>query len=157
MFVVSSYYTICCHGNSIIVILVHNGCRPSLPVALPGEVALRICAIREMFEESGVLLARERDQSREMMAYVPGSIPPAVMPMSEECASQWRNRVHINAQNFIAMCRFAGGGDGEFVRGIKFPFLFQVGVVLLKCHIHSFKIDTHGLSVILKKLDASMN
>ena len=85
----------------------HNGCLLSFHVALPGEVAFRICAIREMFEESGVLIARHRDQSGKMMAYVPGSIPPAVMSMSEECASQWRNRVHINAQNFIAMCRFA--------------------------------------------------
>ena len=85
---------------------IHKDCLLSFLVGLPGEVALRICAIREMFEESGVLIARDRDQSQEMMAYMPGSISPAVMSMSEECASQWRNRIHINAKNFIAMCRF---------------------------------------------------
>lgn len=61
-----------------------------------------------MFEESGVLLARDRDEFKKMMSYLPGSFPPAIMGMSEECASQWRNRVHINAKNFVTMCRFAG-------------------------------------------------
>ena len=72
---------------------------------IPGEVALRICAIRETFEESGILFARNGKDAPLMaksldhvravgpsLKYIPG-------------LEQWRHRVHNNADDFLTMCR----------------------------------------------------
>lgn len=78
--------------------------------SLPEEVAFRICAIRELFEETGVLLARKnKDLTSASTVGPPGSVPPAVMPISPDASlNQWRERVHDNAFNFITMCRELG-------------------------------------------------
>lgn len=71
--------------------------------ALPDDVALRICAIREAFEEAGVLLLRPRGALQ-----VPGSQGSAPEP---DCAlepppdaSSWRTRVRDNARHFLDLC-----------------------------------------------------
>uniref|UniRef100_A0A3Q3VKI2 Acyl-coenzyme A diphosphatase NUDT19 n=1 Tax=Mola mola TaxID=94237 RepID=A0A3Q3VKI2_MOLML len=55
--------------------------RLKLGSPIPGEVAFRICALRETFEESGVLLLCSDELSR------------------------WRTLVNQNPSNFVRMCR----------------------------------------------------
>ncbi|XP_050569228.1 acyl-coenzyme A diphosphatase NUDT19 isoform X3 [Cygnus atratus] len=79
--------------------------RLQLGSPLPGEVAFRICAIRETFEEAGILLL------------VPGSGPgeggearplPAesLLPAAE--LGEWRRRVREDAGCFLQLCRHLG-------------------------------------------------
>ena len=70
-----------------------------------GEVAFRICAIREMFEETGVLLARDRESVSSSVGLFPGSFSPAVKVLSEGVREEWRKRVSSNAHEFVTMCR----------------------------------------------------
>lgn len=78
----------------------------SLPSnGVPGEVALRICAIREAFEESGVLLARPVDQYSRVIGCKPGTVKPFVKLLNDSDSALWRQRVHTDSSNFIAMCR----------------------------------------------------
>ena len=53
---------------------------------IPGEIAYRICPIRDLFEETGVLLVIQR-----------GSMSLALMSLSYENLFQWRDRVHTCA------------------------------------------------------------
>ena len=73
---------------------------------IPGEIAYRICAIRELFEETGVLLVRQHEDMLRQISLYPGSMSPALMSLSHENLFQWRDRVHTNAYNFITMCRY---------------------------------------------------
>lgn len=59
---------------------------------IPSEVALRICAIRETFEESGVLLLRSLTDKHESNLDV-------------QEIQYWRKQVYTNASNFFIMCR----------------------------------------------------
>ncbi|XP_058385059.1 acyl-coenzyme A diphosphatase NUDT19 [Diceros bicornis minor] len=65
--------------------------------ALPDDVALRICAIREAFEEAGVLLLRPR-----------GSRPPAREPgralEPPPGLAAWRARVRRDPRHFLRLC-----------------------------------------------------
>lgn len=74
---------------------------------LPEEIAYRICAIRELFEETGILLARKKEEVVDfpVNGLSPGTVSPVVMSLSDATLSQWRERVHDNAYNFITMCR----------------------------------------------------
>ena len=74
---------------------------------LPEEIAYRICAIRELFEETGILLARKKEEVVDFPVHglSPGTVSPVVMSLSDTTLSQWRERVHDNAYNFITMCR----------------------------------------------------
>ena len=72
---------------------------------IPGEVGLRICAIREFFEEAGILLARDRDEVSSKANMFPGSFGPAVKELPDDVMKEWRTRVHNNAYEFITMCR----------------------------------------------------
>ncbi|XP_005400143.1 PREDICTED: nucleoside diphosphate-linked moiety X motif 19, mitochondrial [Chinchilla lanigera] len=71
--------------------------------ALPDDVALRICAIREAFEEAGVLLLLPRGAR-----HVPesqGSAPEfacALEPPPD--VSAWRTRVRGDARHFLDLC-----------------------------------------------------
>ena len=78
---------------------------PSDVDSLPGEIAFRICAIREMFEEAGVLLARDNGNAKTVLDLLPGSFKPSVKLLSDSLQEQWRERVHNNAGQFITMCR----------------------------------------------------
>ena len=73
------------------------------PIA--GEVAFRICAIREVFEEAGVLLARDKEDVASKMDFLPGSFSPAVKVLPKGIWEEWRKRVHDNAEEFATMCR----------------------------------------------------
>lgn len=73
--------------------------------SLCGEIAFRICAIREMFEEAGLLLARDTSDVDTVLDLLPGSFRPAVKLLPSSVLEEWRERVHSNAEEFITMCR----------------------------------------------------
>ena len=73
--------------------------------SLCGEIAFRICAIREMFEEAGLLLARDSSDVDTVLGLLPGSFRPAVKLLPNSVLEEWRERVHSNAEEFITMCR----------------------------------------------------
>lgn len=82
---------------------VYDTCPHNGPIA--GEVAFRICAIREFFEEAGILLARDRDKMASVVDVVPGTCSPALKELSQAEMREWREKVHNNAHEFITMCR----------------------------------------------------
>ncbi|KAJ7406683.1 tudor domain containing 12 [Willisornis vidua] len=74
--------------------------RERLGSPLPGEVAFRICALRETFEEAGILLL------------VPGRgpappLPAERLPPAAELG-EWRRRVRADPSCFLQMCRRLG-------------------------------------------------
>jgi nucleoside diphosphate-linked moiety X motif protein 19 len=81
----------------------YDACPQDGPLA--GEVAFRICAIREFFEEAGILLARDRDKMAAIVDAVPGTCSPSLRELSQAEMTEWRERVHNDANEFIAMCR----------------------------------------------------
>ena len=74
--------------------------------SLRGEIAFRICAIREMFEEAGLLLARDSSDVDTVLDLLPGSFKPAVKLLPDSVLEEWRERVHSNAEEFITMCKY---------------------------------------------------
>ncbi|XP_054444950.1 acyl-coenzyme A diphosphatase NUDT19 [Pteronotus mesoamericanus] len=65
--------------------------------ALPDDVTFRICALREAFEEAGVLLLRSRAS--------PAALPePGCALLSEVELKAWRARVHHDARQFLHLC-----------------------------------------------------
>ena len=70
-----------------------------------GEVAFRICAIREFFEEAGILLARDNVDVESILEVIPGSFPPTIKQLPSSVLNEWRTRVHNDANQFITMCR----------------------------------------------------
>lgn len=73
--------------------------------SIPADVGLRICAIRETFEESGVLLLRDASQLISLQMDTSfGNVGKAhTLPSLQ--LSHWRKQVHENAFNFLALCR----------------------------------------------------
>ncbi|KAJ7395411.1 Nucleoside diphosphate-linked moiety X motif 19 [Pitangus sulphuratus] len=74
--------------------------RERLGSPLPGEVAFRICALRETFEEAGILLL------------VPGRgpappLPAERLPPAAELG-RWRRRVQEDPSCFLQLCRHLG-------------------------------------------------
>ncbi|CAI8055881.1 Nucleoside diphosphate-linked moiety X motif 19 [Geodia barretti] len=69
-----------------------------------GEVAFRICAARELFEEAGVLLARDESEVSAVSEWVPGTFPPAVKTLERDQLDHWRDRVHNDATEFLNLC-----------------------------------------------------
>lgn len=78
-----------------------------VPIESPvvGEVAFRICAIREMFEEAGVLLVRDKSDVPPLLDLLPGAFSPAVKILPEATREHWRTRVHNNAMEFLTLCK----------------------------------------------------
>ena len=70
-----------------------------------GEIALRICAIREFFEEAGILLARDNVGVDSVLDVIPGSFPPAIKKLPSSVLEEWREKVHNDAHQFLVMCR----------------------------------------------------
>ncbi|KAE8608951.1 hypothetical protein XENTR_v10011673 [Xenopus tropicalis] len=67
---------------------------------IPGEVATRICAIRETFEESGILLVvPENFNSEDNQNLID------ITDHDKEEISKWRQEVQRNPSQFIQMCR----------------------------------------------------
>ena len=60
---------------------------------IPSEVGLRICAIRETFEEAGILLLKSFKDTCQ------GCLP-------DDNIQKWRKEVHADASKFITMCRY---------------------------------------------------
>lgn len=93
-----------------------SNCRERLPIyksvssdGIPGEVSLRINAIRETFEESGILMLRDAGKMAEVHGgRTAGSVKPALRILEKELVKKWRERVHDNAYDFITMCRSGG-------------------------------------------------
>ena len=86
---------------------IYSSLPPDAPLA--GQVAFRICAIREFFEEAGILLARDGGKEVEsVVGVVPGTFGPAVKELPREKMEEWRVRVHNDAHEFINMCRYGG-------------------------------------------------
>lgn len=69
-----------------------------------GEIAFRICAIRELFEEAGVLLARDSSDIVNVVEYLPGTFPPAVKTLTSCEMNRWREKVHKNPEEFLNLC-----------------------------------------------------
>lgn len=65
--------------------------------ALPDDVALRICAIRETFEEAGVLLLRPRSSP-------PASREPGLALPPPPGLGDWRSRVRSDPRHFLQLC-----------------------------------------------------
>lgn len=74
---------------------------------IPSEVAFRICAIRETFEESGVLLALPVDQSRcQLNSFLVqnASASPSSLYTNVSVIKAWRRRVNNDPDEFLNMC-----------------------------------------------------
>lgn len=75
---------------------------------LPREISYRICAIRETFEETGLLLARSgwkktKDESRsnEIDNFV------SIFKFEDSnTANYWREKVNSDANNFLTLCQY---------------------------------------------------
>ncbi|XP_020287428.1 nucleoside diphosphate-linked moiety X motif 19-like [Pseudomyrmex gracilis] len=68
------------------------------PNELPREISLRITAIRETFEECGVLMCRhKRDAAASSNWIKEMSVPKSELEL-------WRNKVHNDAKEFITLC-----------------------------------------------------
>ena len=77
--------------------------RPPVDGSLvPPDVAFRICAIRETFEESGILLLRG---TKDWPLGDPAAVPHAsVFHLTDAEVKSWRELVHGNAAEFLRMC-----------------------------------------------------
>ncbi|CAN9506919.1 unnamed protein product [Ophioblennius macclurei] len=78
--------------------------RHKLGSPIPGEVALRICALRETFEESGVLLVVPQKKDRSVLK----CMEELTVSDSQLCStelSKWRALVNKKPSNFVKMCR----------------------------------------------------
>ncbi|KAM8946707.1 acyl-coenzyme A diphosphatase NUDT19 [Pelodytes ibericus] len=67
---------------------------------IPGEVAFRICAIRETFEESGILLVVPANSDVEANQNAMG-----VYDRDQGLLDKWRLEVQSNPSQFIQMCK----------------------------------------------------
>nr|XP_061796464.1 acyl-coenzyme A diphosphatase NUDT19-like [Nerophis lumbriciformis] len=85
--------------------------RLKLGSPIPGEVAFRICALRETFEESGVLLfVSKEDQLGLLKSINDRSATDEIKhyKVNQLCSSElnrWRTLVNQNPSNFVRMCR----------------------------------------------------
>lgn len=80
---------------------------------VPGDVAFRICAVRETFEESGVLLVVPKEEENNVLKSLGdrenGGMTTQPAQLSNVCGDKdlanWRKLVIKNPLNFIRMCR----------------------------------------------------
>ncbi|KAM9366497.1 acyl-coenzyme A diphosphatase NUDT19 [Symphorus nematophorus] len=82
--------------------------RLKLGSPIPGEVAFRICALRETFEESGVLLVVSKQDEKNVLKSIEDGATDQVLHNAELCSkelSRWRILVNQDPSNFIQMCR----------------------------------------------------
>ncbi|CAB1338757.1 unnamed protein product [Coregonus sp. 'balchen'] len=79
--------------------------RKKLGSPIPGDVAFRICAVRETFEESGVLLVVPKEEESTLL----NGSRPELTRITDVCdeseLAKWRVLVNENPSNFIRMCR----------------------------------------------------
>ncbi|XP_060896989.1 nucleoside diphosphate-linked moiety X motif 19 isoform X1 [Labrus mixtus] len=85
--------------------------RLKLGSPIPGEVAFRICALRETFEESGVLLVVSKLEEKSLLKDIGGRcdsdkvLHNKVSELNSSDVTKWRALVNENPSNFIRMCR----------------------------------------------------
>ncbi|KAI1904237.1 hypothetical protein AGOR_G00003600 [Albula goreensis] len=87
--------------------------RVKLGSPIPGDVAFRICAIRETFEESGVLLVVPKNEEKSILDNMiqsgDNNIPTSLTRITElwdkRELAKWRSLVIENPLNFIRMCK----------------------------------------------------
>ncbi|XP_075966328.1 acyl-coenzyme A diphosphatase NUDT19 [Anarhichas minor] len=87
--------------------------RLKLGSPIPGELAFRICALRETFEESGVLLFVSKLEEKSLLRSIEGKSTtdrevPLHHKINDLCSRElkkWRDLVNQNPSNFIQMCR----------------------------------------------------
>ncbi|XP_061077938.1 nucleoside diphosphate-linked moiety X motif 19 [Conger conger] len=85
--------------------------RLKLGSTIPSAVALRICAIRETFEESGILLVVPKSEEHNVndQHHRGNNISTSLTRLNELCdkgeLARWRSLVTENPLNFIRMCR----------------------------------------------------
>ncbi|XP_070688655.1 acyl-coenzyme A diphosphatase NUDT19 [Pempheris klunzingeri] len=85
--------------------------RLKLGSPIPGEVAFRICALRETFEESGVLLVVSKLEEGSLLQRMEdrGAADELLQPkaggLCRNELTKWRALVNQNPSNFIRMCR----------------------------------------------------
>ncbi|XP_041376291.1 nucleoside diphosphate-linked moiety X motif 19-like [Gigantopelta aegis] len=75
---------------------------------IPAEIALRICAIRETFEESGVLLVRQISDLKMMSSEASfGTRGPLWGSVCTDSTiiERWRREVDEDATKFVKMCK----------------------------------------------------
>ncbi|XP_005152249.3 acyl-coenzyme A diphosphatase NUDT19 [Melopsittacus undulatus] len=77
--------------------------REEMGSPLPGEVAFRICAIRETFEEAGILLLVPEPGPAAAGGPVP-LLPADRLPPAAEL-SEWRRRVQQDPACFLQLCQ----------------------------------------------------
>lgn len=80
--------------------------RQPLGSPLPGEVAFRICAIRETFEEAGILLLAPGGRPREGSGPAPSLPAEQLLPAAE--LGEWRRRVQEDPACFLQLCQRLG-------------------------------------------------
>ncbi|XP_077988479.1 acyl-coenzyme A diphosphatase NUDT19-like [Glandiceps talaboti] len=71
----------------------------------PNEVAFRICAIREAFEEAGLLLVKPNQSTVYEDVAKWSDIRRCVKQIGRDKLREWRKRVHDDASQFINLCR----------------------------------------------------
>ncbi|KAL0977986.1 hypothetical protein UPYG_G00164340 [Umbra pygmaea] len=85
--------------------------RMKLGSPVPGDVGLRICAVRETFEESGVLLAVPKKEQGTLLKKIENKTGSQLelTCLTDICnqdeLAKWRVLVNQNPSNFITMCR----------------------------------------------------
>ncbi|XP_042344406.1 nucleoside diphosphate-linked moiety X motif 19 [Plectropomus leopardus] len=76
---------------------------------ISGEVAFRICALRETFEESGVLLVVSKQEEKSLLKSIEDRCDRVQhYRVNDLCSTEltkWRALVNQNPSNFIRMCR----------------------------------------------------
>ncbi|XP_078092507.1 acyl-coenzyme A diphosphatase NUDT19-like isoform X2 [Mustelus asterias] len=75
--------------------------RRKLGSEIPGEVAFRLCAIRETFEESGILLVKPNDPDKCLKSQEAIKLTQ----YDQKELANWRPLVQKDAANFIKLCR----------------------------------------------------
>uniref|UniRef100_A0AAZ3RSS0 Acyl-coenzyme A diphosphatase NUDT19 n=1 Tax=Oncorhynchus tshawytscha TaxID=74940 RepID=A0AAZ3RSS0_ONCTS len=85
--------------------------RKKLGSLVPGDVAFRICAVRETFEESGVLLVVSKEEESTLFNSIENNrySQPELTRITDLCdkseLAKWRVLVNEKPSNFIRMCR----------------------------------------------------
>lgn len=79
--------------------------RVKLGSPIPSEVAFRICALRETFEESGVLLVVPKTDDNRLLTTTNEALVHAMTDICPDELKKWRSLVNQSPSNFIKMCR----------------------------------------------------